>query len=109
MIYAEIEATLNRALALVGRVDEVYRTGGPQVRRLSNQFFFEMLLISVEEDMPVVAGAILREPWSTLLTEGFQAQMGGNTTNLDQDLSGRGSKMMTLVPPVGFEPTLSEV
>jgi hypothetical protein len=38
---------------LVGRVDEVYRLGGPRVRRLSNQFFFERLLIAVEDDEAV--------------------------------------------------------
>ena len=109
VVYAEIEDTLERALALVSRVDEVYRTGGPQVRRLANQCFFEMLLVSIEDDLLVVAGAILREPWATLLAADFQARMARNTMNPDQDLSGRGSKMMTLVPPVGVEPTLSEV
>ncbi len=39
MIYSRIEDTLGRVLALVSRCDEVYRLGGPQVRRLSNQFF----------------------------------------------------------------------
>jgi len=43
VVYAHIEDTLNRALALAGRCDEVYR-GGPQIRRLSNQFFFDKLL-----------------------------------------------------------------
>ncbi|MGH3306018.1 MAG: hypothetical protein ACRDOK_31045 [Streptosporangiaceae bacterium] len=46
MIFAHIEDSLNRALELVGRCDEVYRLGGQQVRRLSNQFFFEKLLIA---------------------------------------------------------------
>ena len=105
IIYTKIEDTLNRALALVGRVDEVYRLGGPRVRRLSNQFFFDKLLLDTD-DTAHVTGAILREPWATLLAEDFQAQMAHNTTNPDRDLVGRGSKMMTLVPPIGFEPTL---
>jgi site-specific DNA recombinase len=109
IVYIKIEDTLNRALALVGRCDEVYRLGGPQVRRMSNQFFFEQLLIDVEEDQPSVAGAIVREPWATLLAPGFQAQMAAHTTNPNRDLDGRGSKDESLVPPVGFEPTLSEV
>ncbi len=102
VIYAKIEDTLNRALALVGRCDEVYRLGGPQVRRLSNQFFFEQLLLDVEDDTAHVAGAVMREPWATLLAGDFQAQMAAhNTTNPDRDLDGRGSKMMSLVPPAG--------
>jgi site-specific DNA recombinase len=103
IVYAKIEDTLNRALALVGRCDEVYRLGGPQVRRLCNQFFFEQLLIDLEEEA-TVAGAVLREPWATLLAEDFQAQMAANTANLGRDLDGRGSKMSALVPPAGFEP-----
>lgn len=52
VVYAKIEYTLNRALALVGRVDELYRLGGDQVRRLANQCFLDKLLISVDEDTP---------------------------------------------------------
>ena len=109
VVYAKIEDTLTRALGLVGRVDEVYRTGGPRVRRLANQFFFERLLLSVEDDAAHVAGAVLREPWATLLAEDFQAQMATaahNATNPGRDLVGRGSRMSALVPPVGLEPTL---
>lgn len=107
VVYEHIEDTLNRALALVGRVDEVYRLGGPQVRRMSNQFLFEQLLIDVEDDEGAqVAGARLCEPWATLLAPDFQTTMIQNTTNPDRDLDGRGSKDEYLVPPVGFEPTL---
>ena len=57
-----------------------------------------------------LAGATLRDPWAMLLAEDFQAQMASHTTaNPDRDLAGRGSKVVSLVPPVGFEPTLSEV
>lgn len=63
VIFAHIEDTLNSALTLVGRCDEVYRLGGPQVRRLSNQFFFEKLLITENTDEGAqVVGAILQEP-----------------------------------------------
>ncbi len=106
IVYAKIEDTLNRALALVGRCDEVYQLGGPQVRRMSNQFFFEQLLIDVEEEV-MVTGAVLREPWDIILAPSFQAAMAANTTNPDRDLDGRGSKDDFLVPPVGFEPTLN--
>jgi hypothetical protein len=93
VVYEHIEDTLNRALALVGRVDEVYRRGGPQVRRMSNQFLFEQLLIDVEENEGAqVVDATLREPWDTLLAPSFQAAMATNTTNPDRDLVGRGSK-----------------
>ena len=107
VIYAHIEDTLSRALALVGRIDEVNRLGGPRVRRLANQCFFDKLLISTEDDGVQVAGASYREPWSTLLAEEFIQEMRANTTNPDHDLFGRGSKMMSLVPPAGFEPALS--
>ncbi|MGH9166035.1 MAG: hypothetical protein ACRDZW_11075 [Acidimicrobiales bacterium] len=36
-----IEATLRRAVELVGRCDEVYRRGNGRTRRLRNQFFFQ--------------------------------------------------------------------
>jgi site-specific DNA recombinase len=103
MIYERIEDTLERALTLVGRCDEVYRLGGPQVRRLSNQFFFEKLLVT-DDDTVQIAAAVLQEPWSTLLAEDFQQQMISNTTNPDRDLDGRGSKIQSLVPSAGFEP-----
>jgi hypothetical protein len=48
-----------------------------------------------------VVSATLAEPWATPLAEEFQADMIHNTTNPDHDLSGRGSYMMTLVPPAG--------
>jgi hypothetical protein len=86
-------------LALVGRVDEVYRLGGPRVRRLANQCFFDKLLISVEDEEPTVAGATLREPWATLLAEEFIQQMAQHTTNPGSDLDGRGSNMRSLVHP----------
>ncbi|MGH3548507.1 MAG: recombinase family protein [Pseudonocardiaceae bacterium] len=105
-IFSRIEDTLNRALALLGRCDEVYRLGGPQVRRFANQSFFTKLLIALQDDTPVVTGAVLHEPWATLHDQGFQRQMIHNTTNPAQDLLGRGSKMRPLVPPAGFEPAL---
>ena len=83
MVYERIEETLNRALALVGRCDEVYRLGGPKIRRLSNQLFFEKLLIC-EDDAhggASVARAILREPWATLLADDFRANLGQDETN----------------------------
>jgi hypothetical protein len=97
MIYTRIEDTLTRALTLIGRVDEVYRKGGPQVRRLSNQFFFEKLLVQLDEDTEI-AGAVLREPWATLCAEDFIEQMGRAKKDPGQDRFGPGSKMMTLVP-----------
>src|SRR5450759_5756691 len=97
MIYAKIEQTLNQALDLLSRCDEVYRLGGPQIRRWANQCFFEKLLISDGE----VVGAVLREPWATLVAEDVQAHMARNTTNPDHDSFGRGSDMMSLVPPAG--------
>jgi len=40
----------------------------PRVRRLSNQFFFEKLLITEDtDDGAQVAGAVLNEPWATLV------------------------------------------
>ena len=37
IVYAKIQDTLSGALTLVGRCDEIYRLGGPEVRRLANQ------------------------------------------------------------------------
>jgi site-specific DNA recombinase len=104
VIYAHIEDTLNRALALVGQVDEVYRLGGPRVRRLANQCFFDKLLISVEDEEPAVAGATLREPWATLLAEEFLQQMAQGTTDPTVDLDGQGLTRKSLVPPARHQP-----
>src|SRR2546429_243682 len=38
------------------------------------------------------------EPWATVQAEDFQHRVIQNTTNLDQDRLGRGSKMSALVP-----------
>lgn len=103
-IFSRIEDALNRALALLGRCDEVYRLGGPQVRRFANQGFFKKLLVGLQDDAPAVTSAIFLEPWATLYAEDFQRRMIHNTTNPGHDLLGRGSKMRPLVPPAGLEP-----
>ncbi|WP_370452432.1 recombinase family protein [Kribbella caucasensis] len=104
VVYAKIEDTLNQALQLLGRCDELYRLGGPETRRLANRFFFEKLLIDVVEDEVTVARAVLREPIATLLAEDFQARMAANATNLGRLSDDRGSKMSSLVRSEGFEP-----
>jgi site-specific DNA recombinase len=81
-----------RTLALLGRCDEVYRLGGPQVRRFANQCFFTKLLIAPQDDTPTVTKATLRQPCATLHAEDFQRRMIHNTTSLGQDLLDRGSK-----------------
>lgn len=82
MIFARIEDNLNAALALVGRCAEVYRHGGPRVRRLSNQFFFQKLLLDKpNHEAPEVTGAVLNEPWATLLAEDFQRQMADSAAD----------------------------
>jgi hypothetical protein len=78
---SHIEETLNRALALVGRVNDVYRLGGPRVRRRANQCFFDKLFISAQDDTTQVAGTTMREPWATLLAAEFIQEMTMNTTN----------------------------
>jgi hypothetical protein len=104
VVFAKIENTLNRALALVGRCDEVYRLGGPEVRRLSNQFFFEKLLIDVEEEATSVVGAELREPWATVLNPASRPRMAASTKNPGHLFDDRGSKEMSLVPPAVVPP-----
>src|ERR1022692_3012473 len=68
--------------------------------RLLNQCFFIQLII----DGGDVVGAVLREPWATLLAEDFRARMIHNTTNPDRDFPGQGSSMKTLVRLAGLEP-----
>jgi site-specific DNA recombinase len=100
LVFATIEGTLNTALDLLARVDEVYRLGGAKTRRLANQCFFTKLLISdADTDAPEVVSATFAEPWATLIAEDFQDRMATNATNPDHDLFGRGSYMKTLVPP----------
>jgi site-specific DNA recombinase len=105
LVFATIEGTLQAALDLLARVDDVYRLGGAKTRRLANQCFFTKLLISDSgTDAPEVVSATFAEPWATLIAEEFHDRMARNTTNPDHDFSGRGSYMNTLVPPAGFEP-----
>jgi site-specific DNA recombinase len=104
MVYEHIQGTLERALELLERVDEVYRLGSPRIRQMLNQCFFSRVLLDGEQDGPQVTGSTLREPWTTLLARDFQARMRHHTRNPDHDLLGRGSIMKTLVPPAGFEP-----
>jgi site-specific DNA recombinase len=104
VIYAHIQDTLDKALALLGRADEVYRLGGPRVRRLANQCFFDKLLVASGDEGVQVAGATVREPFATLLADEFIQEMDRATKNLDQVDLGRGSNKYSLVPPAGFEP-----
>ncbi|MCO6010532.1 hypothetical protein NE236_36800 [Actinoallomurus purpureus] len=69
-----------------------------RVRRLANQAFFEKLLVTDDLDGVKVAGAVIREPWASLLAEDLRSEQPLNATNLDPVDLGRGSKMMTLVP-----------
>lgn len=105
MIFAQIEDNLNRALELVGRCDEVYRLAGPRDRRLSNQFFFDKLLVAEDTEQGAqVAGAVLQEPWATIVSEDFQAAMAHSAKNPGQDHFVGGSKMSALARLAGFEP-----
>lgn len=92
LIYSRIEQDLNTALAHVSTVHDVYRKGGPQVRRYTNQSFFAKLLIGRRDDRIEVIGSVLREPWATLLAEEFQNRVAENAKNPDQDPSGRSRK-----------------
>ena len=103
-VYARIADTLAIALQYVTRVQEMYSLGGPQVRRLSNQFFFKKLLLRYTDDGVQVTGAILQDAWAVLLDPTFQAHMASNAENPDRLLVGQGSYMSALVPPAGFEP-----
>jgi len=68
MIYAHIEDASRRALASSALVMRSTTEAAPRVRRLSNQFFFEKLLITEDtDDGAQVAGAVLNEPWATLV------------------------------------------
>src|SRR5690242_17515526 len=68
IVYSRIEDTLEKVLALVGRCDEAYRQGGPRVRRLSNQFFFEQLRVVSADDGAEVIGGRLMEARAALLS-----------------------------------------
>jgi hypothetical protein len=86
-------------LSIVGRAADVYRLGSPQVRRLSNQLFFEEVRISVDEDGEQIMAPVAREPWSILLARSFAERIGRDTTNLHPVSSGGGSKDDAFVPP----------
>jgi hypothetical protein len=90
--------------ALVGRCDEAYRQGGPRTRRLSNQFFFEQILVIADDDGARAVEGKLREPWATLLAPDLPQRLAGNTTNPDRLDLGPGSNMTALVRRQGLEP-----
>jgi site-specific DNA recombinase len=89
-----IEATLDQALELLGRCDEVYRQGAPRTRRLANQFFFNKLLIGRGARQVAEATAEIEEPWATLptLVQEVPASMRP------------GSRELVLVAVPGLEP-----
>jgi site-specific DNA recombinase len=99
-IFAHVEKDLEDALALAGRCHEVYLLGSARVRRLSNQCFFEKLLVNEGE----VAGTVVQEPWATLLSSSFIDQMQGRAKNPDLVFSGRGSNKDRLARSEGLEP-----
>jgi site-specific DNA recombinase len=100
VVWERIEHTLNMALSFIGRCDEVYRQGSPRVRRLANQALFEKLLIHGDE----VVGAVLKEPWATLVTRDFESSQEPQPEDPGPDFLGRGLRMTSLVPPAGLEP-----
>jgi hypothetical protein len=107
-ISARINQHLATALQFVGRADELYRQGGPRVRRLANQFFFRKLFVGHTDDGNIeVRDAILQELWAMLLAKQFQADMAQSAENLGQLSLGRGSNMTALVAGAGFEPATS--
>jgi site-specific DNA recombinase len=102
--YATIEANLNRVLELAGRCDEIYRLGGPHVRRLANQCFFRKVLVAMEGETVQVAEAILQGPWDALLIDSSAQNAVSNTKKPAQDFLGRGSYADHVVGAAGFEP-----
>lgn len=95
-----IEYPLRTAMEYISHCDDIYLRGGATVRRHMNQFMFEKLLISNGE----VAGAIYKEPWSTVLTADFIERAERSAEGQDGAFSGVSSKIEHLVPREGFEP-----
>lgn len=65
---------------------------------MANQALFEKLLVG---EGGRIKGAILAEPWATLLREEFIEEMRQNTENPTRVFSGSGLKEDLLVPPTG--------
>ena len=99
-LWAHIENGLTAALDLLGRWDQVYLVGGPQIRRHSNQALFERIKVKDGE----VVGAVYREPWATLVADDFIEQARCSAEDPEAVLSGRGLKSEFLAPSAGFEP-----
>ena len=95
-----IEDTLQRALDLNGHCERIYRSGGSRIRRLSNQFFFQKLLIDAGE----VVAAVHTPVWGILRSAEFQAAAQRSAKDPGTPSRGQGLKMIALAPPAGLEP-----
>jgi hypothetical protein len=98
-VYANIAEPLRIAFDVLQRSSELYRNGSPKIRRLMNQFFFKKPLIEDES----VAGAVLDEPWLTLVAEEFIEEIRQQEKAPQAVSLGPSSKMSALVPLAGTE------
>ena len=110
-VFGHVEETLTLAMALVGRCDEVYRRGGPRIKRLMNQFFFAKLLVVDTK----VAGTVYAEPLGALLADDFIKKMRRRAKS-DREMSAKDSgrrctstaralsNLASLARPAGLEP-----
>ena len=98
--YPGFEWLLERALEVAERCAEIYRSGGPHVRRLLNQAFFKMIFVRDRQ----VEDLELKEPWKTFFDPRFARAMARSAENPGVPLGSRGSRMFELAPPAGFEP-----
>ena len=98
--YPGLAWMLERALEVAERCADIYRAGGPHIRRVLNQAFFKMILVRAR----TIEDFELNEPWSTLFDPAFGSAMVRNAQNPGDPLRVRGSRMFDLAPPAGLEP-----
>ena len=95
----KIEGPLRMATSYVTKLDHLYASAPSGSRRLMNQFMFEKLLVADEG----IAGAIYREPWSSVLTSEFRDRADRSASGQEGSFSGPSSKVEHLVDQRRFE------
>ena len=114
--FETIEANLDKALAIAGDCQAVYREAGPRIRRLMNQAFFTRIYI----DLDGSARGQLAPPFALLLNEDLLSSRAKPQRRSRKAVpatrharvrplvfQGSGSTQKLLVPPAGFEPAVS--
>ena len=100
--WEHVEGNLDKALALVRRIQDAYLDADDSGKRLFNQAIFDF----IEVDTNGVVYARFAKPFVALVPEDLMLELE-DTEDPDRHFARRGSKERLLVEVMGLEPTTS--